>query len=289
MDEIILDVFDASFRYPDAPAYSLKHINFQVRKGEFLVIMGENGAGKTTLCKMLSGIIPHSQEGVYFGDVTICGLNSKEHTLPELCQHIGIVLDDPESQIFTTEVLDEVAFSAENLEIPTDEIQRNADWALQVVRMAGYEEKDPTRLSGGQKQRVAIASALTMQPEILILDEPTSQLDPIGTIEVFQVVRELKEKYNMTIIMVTHKSEEIAQFADRVLVLHEGEVLAMDTPQRIFRNKEIVDKAWLAVPQVSMVAVELEQSGIPLDAFPVRLEEGVEVFSALLQETEARI
>ena len=276
MDEIILDVFDASFRYPNAPAYSLKHINFQVRKGEFLVIMGENGAGKTTLCKMLSGIIPHSQEGVYFGDVTICGLNSKEHTLPELCQHIGIVLD-------------EVAFGAENLEIPTDEIQRNADWALQVVRMAGYEEKDPTRLSGGQKQRVAIASALTMQPEILILDEPTSQLDPIGTIEVFQVVRELKEKYNMTIIMVTHKSEEIAQFADRVLVLHEGEVLAMDTPQRIFRNKEIVDKAWLAVPQVSMVAVELEQSGIPLDAFPVRLEEGVEVFSALLQETEARI
>ena len=136
---------------------------------------------------------------------------------------------------------------------------------------------------------MAIASALTMQPEILILDEPTSQLDPIGTIEVFQVVRELKEKYNMTIIMVTHKSEEIAQFADRVLVLHEGEVLAMDTPQRIFRNKEIVDKAWLAVPQVSMVAVELEQSGIPLDAFPVRLEEGVEVFSALLQETEARI
>ena len=94
MDEIILDVFDASFRYPNAPAYSLKHINFQVRKGEFLVIMGENGAGKTTLCKMLSGIIPHSQEGVYFGDVTICGLNSKEHTLPELCQHIGIVLDD---------------------------------------------------------------------------------------------------------------------------------------------------------------------------------------------------
>ncbi|MCI8479055.1 MAG: ATP-binding cassette domain-containing protein [Oscillospiraceae bacterium] len=282
MAEIMVRVENASFRYPNAKEYNLKNINFEVEKGEFLVIMGENGAGKTTLCKVLSGIIPHSQEGSYFGDVTICGLNSKEHALSTLTQHIGIVLDDPESQLFTTEVLDEVAFGAENLELPVDEIRRNAQWAIDVVRMQGYEEKDPTRLSGGQKQRVAIASALTMQPEILILDEPTSQLDPIGTLEVFQVVRELKETYHMTIIMVTHKSEEIAQFADRVLVLHAGEVLAQGTPQEIFRNQEVLDKAWLAIPQASEVCVALEQQGIALNGFPVVLEEGVQQIGQLL-------
>lgn len=286
MGEIIVNVENASFRYPNAKEYNLKNISFSVEKGAFLVVMGENGAGKTTLCKMLSGIIPHSQEGSYFGDVTICGLNSKEHELSTLSQHIGIVLDDPESQIFTTEVLDEVAFGAENLELPAEEIRRNAAWAIEVVRMQGYEEKDPTRLSGGQKQRVAIASALTMQPQILILDEPTSQLDPIGTVEVFQVIRELKEKYNMTIIMVTHKSEEIAQYADKVLVLHAGEVLAQGTPQEIFRNRQVIDKAWLAVPQVSEVCVKLEERGFELPGFPVVLEEGAALLGGLLEKKE---
>ena len=283
MSEIIVHVDNASFRYPNAKEYNLKNVSFDVEKGEFLVIMGENGAGKTTLCKVLSGIIPHSQEGSFFGDVTICGLNSKEHELSTLCQRVGIVLDDPESQIFTTEVLDEVAFGAENLERPVEEIRQDAQWAIEVVRMQGYEEKDPTRLSGGQKQRVAIASALTMRPEILILDEPTSQLDPIGTIEVFQVIRELKEKYNMTIIMVTHKSEEIAQFADRVLVLHAGEVLAQGTPREIFRNRGVIDAAWLAVPQVSEVCVELEKRGITLSEFPVVLEEGEQILGRMLR------
>ena len=205
MNENLIEVKNLSFRYPNSEEYNLKNVSFEVKRGEFLVVMGENGAGKTTLCKALCGIIPHSQEGVCWGDVFLDGENTKEQKLAYLCKRIGIVLDDPESQIFTTEVQDEVAFGAENLEMPVEEIAKNVKWAIDVVRMNGYEENDPTQLSGGQKQRVAIASAIAMLPSVLILDEPTSQLDPIGTVEVFEVIRAIKEKYDITIIMVTHK------------------------------------------------------------------------------------
>ncbi len=284
MSEVVLKVDNASFRYPNAKEYSLQNISFEVKKGDFIAVMGENGAGKTTLCKLLCGIIPHSQEGMLWGDVFLAGENTKEHKLSYLCKQVGIVLDDPESQIFTTEVQDEVAFAAENLEMPVEEIRRNVQWAIHTVRMDGYEKNDPTRLSGGQKQRVSIAAAIATVPSVLILDEPTSQLDPIGTVEVFEVIRELKEKHNITIVMVTHKSEEIVRFADKVLVLHKGEVLAMDTPQAIFTNKEITDKAWLAIPQVTEVFDKLSERGLYEGCSPLTVEDGKGAFEALLQE-----
>lgn len=188
---------------------------------------------------------------------------------------IGIVLEDPETQLFTTKVFNEVAFGAENLGLPREEIIKRAKWALKVVRLEGYEERHPTMLSGGQKQRVAIASALTMRPDIMVLDEPTSQLDPIGTIEVFEVVKELKQKYGMTIIMVTHKSEEIAAFADNVLVINQGELLTFGTPKEVFSNKEVIKKAWITIPQVSSLYLDLLDKGLQLEEFPILPEEGV--------------
>ena len=280
MEDIIV-LEHASYRYPEAEDYTLKDISFSVKKGEFVALMGENGAGKTTLCQLLTGIIPKSQGGKLLGKVVIAGMNTVEHELSILSQKTGIVLDDPETQLFTTKVLSEVAFGAENIEMPREEIKERIAWALRVVRLKGYEDRAPTALSGGQKQRVAIATALVTKPDLLILDEPTSQLDPIGTTEVFSVVRELKEEYGMTIVLASHKSEEIVEFADKVAVLHQGRLLAYGTPRDVLRDQEIVKKAWLRPPQVTEFAHYMENKGMPLKNLPFTIDQAAEEIAAL--------
>lgn len=284
MEDIIV-LEHASYRYPEAEDYTLKDISFSVKKGEFVALMGENGAGKTTLCQLLTGIIPKSQGGKLLGKVVIAGMNTVEHELSILSQKTGIVLDDPETQLFTTKVLSEVAFGAENIEMPKEEIKERIAWALRIVRLEGYENRAPTALSGGQKQRVAIATALVTKPDLLILDEPTSQLDPIGTTEVFSVVRELKEKYGMTIVLASHKSEEIVEFADKVAVLHQGQLLAYGTPQDVLRDQEIVKKAWLRLPQVTEFAHYMGNKGMPLKNLPFTVDQAAEEIAALSSES----
>jgi len=275
-DIIVLD--HASYRYPLSDEYSLRDISLNIKRGEFVALMGENGAGKTTLCQLLTGIIPKSQGGKLLGRVVVAGMDTKEHELSVISQKIGIVLDDPETQLFTTKVLSEVAFGAENIEMPKEQILERIAWALKVVRMEGYENCAPTELSGGQKQRVAIATALVIKPDILILDEPTSQLDPMGTVEVFNVIRELKEEYGMTIVISSHKSEEIVEFADKVIVLSQGELLAFGTPEKVLSDVEIVKRAWLHLPQVTSFANYLQKKDMPLNKLPFTVEQAVNAF-----------
>ncbi len=275
--EHVIEVKGLYYRYPRGKEYVLRDINFTVDKGEFLAVTGENGAGKTTLSLLLAGIIPNSQGGKMLGDVIVNGLNTKEHKLSELSQNVGVVLEDPETQLFTTKVINEVCFGAENLKMDPAKIKERAKWAMDVVTMTGYDDRPPTMLSGGQKQRVAIAAALTMGPDILVLDEPTSQLDPVGTGEVFRVIQMLKDYYGMTIVMITHNSEEIARFADRVLVLNKGEVLAQGTPREIFGDIETLKKAWVSAPQSSMVAMTMAAQGEEMtEELPITLDEGIE-------------
>ena len=275
--EHVIEVKGLYYRYPRGKEYVLRDINFTVDKGEFLAVTGENGAGKTTLSLILAGIIPNSQGGKMLGDVIVNGLNTKEHKLSELSQNVGVVLEDPESQLFTTKVINEICFGAENLKMDPEKIKERAKWAMEVVTLTGYDDRRPTMLSGGQKQRVAIAAALTMGPDIMVLDEPTSQLDPVGTGEVFQVIQMLKETYGMTIVMITHNSEEIARFADRVLVLNKGEVLAQGTPREIFGDIETLKKAWVSAPQSSMVSLTMAAEGEAMtEELPITLDEGIE-------------
>ncbi|MFH1635229.1 MAG: ABC transporter ATP-binding protein, partial [Chloroflexota bacterium] len=159
-----------------------------VPKGELLAVMGENGAGKSTFCQILNGIIPHSAGGRLRGTVLIEGIDTQESSVGQLSTKVGIVLEDPETQLFTTSVLNEVAFGPENLLMPVDEILERAKRVLKLVRLDGYEDRPPTNLSGGQKQRLAIAAGLVMQPSILVLDESTSQIDPLGVVEVLSLV-----------------------------------------------------------------------------------------------------
>lgn len=268
-----IEMIDVSYRYPRSKKVVIKDLNLTVKKGEFIAVMGENGAGKSTFCQILNGIIPHSLYGKLKGNIRIHGLDTQETPISILATKIGIVLDDPENQLFTTSVLSEVAFGPENLNIPVDEIRERIRWALEVVGLTGFENRMPNALSGGQKQRLVIAAALAMAPSILVLDEATSQIDPLGVFEVLNLVKELNEKYNMTIVMTTDQSEEVTRLVDRVIVLDNGQIVGEGTPREVFSDTKLFSRFMIRTPQVSQLGTQLMEAGFPLPVFPVTVEE----------------
>ena len=256
----VVEIQDLHYRYPpltpggEAPPV-LRGVDLQVERGEFLAIMGRTGAGKTTLCQAMNGIVPQSTGGVIRGRVAVLGLDARAVPVAELAVRVGFVFQDVESQLFSMTVEDEVAFGPESLGLDPREIAERVDWALAVVHMGPQRRRSPFHLSGGQKQRVAIAAALAMRPEVLILDEPSSGLDPVGKREVFAAVQGLKRERQMTIIMVEHDSEKVAEFADRVAILHEGRIACAGEPQRVFAGEaDLLWEAGVAMPQVSELA-----------------------------------
>lgn len=261
------------------------HLTFQIKQGEFVAVMGENGASKSTICQMMNGIIPNSIGGRLSGQVLIHGMNTKETGIAELATKVGIVLEDPETQLFTTSVKSEVAFGPENLSLPPEEIEERVRWALDVVRLSDYKDRLPSSLSGGQKQRLAIAANIAMRPDILVLDEATSQLDPVGVEEVLSVVRELNQKYGMTILMATDASEMIARLMDRVLVLNQGQLEADGTPREIFADSALFKKLMIRSPQVSQLATQLKNEAHPLSTFPITVAEAGQGLQVLLKGT----
>ena len=269
MNDTIVDVHDLSFSYPDG-SKALVRTNMKVSKGEIVAIMGANGAGKTTLCHHLTGVIPNIYQGTTEGKVVVAGMDVSEHPVYELAQKISFVTQDPEGQLINPDVLMEVAFGSENLGVPREEIMRRAKWALEAVGLQGLESRSPSELSGGQKQRLVLAAGLSMQPELLVLDEPTSQLDPIGTTEVLNSLVDLKKKYNMTTILTTHASEEMLGFADRVIVLSKGELISQGTPREVFSQVELLDKAGVQVPQIALFGHRIA----PSKPTPMTIAEG---------------
>lgn len=285
-EEPYITISDVSYRYPDAKHYALEELSLTIYKGESIVILGEHLAGKSTFCQILNGVIPNLKGGEMKGSVIVGGLNTQEASAAEMAQKVGIVLQDPEAQLFTTKVISEVAFGLENLCFDVDEILERVRWALQIMRLDGFENRPPTSLSGGQKQRLAIAAALAMRPEVLVLDEATSQLDPMGTTEVFSLVQELNKKYNMTIIIATHKIEKAVQFADRVLILHQHQLVAQGVPQEIFQDTKLLEQTNIPLPQVSQLATYLEECSLRLAEFPTTIEQARERIEQLFQRSE---
>ncbi len=273
MSETVIKLENVSYHYPRAKRWALAKINVEIGRGEFIAVMGENGAGKTTLCQCINGTVPNYHEGVLKGRVEVLGFDTQACKTTDLADKVGMVLDDPESQLFTTSVRNEVAFGAENLCIPADEILRRVDWALGIVGLSEFIDQAPTALSGGQKQRLAIATNLAMTPAVLVLDEPTSQLDPVGTRDVFEVIRELRETEKMTIVIATHKSEEIAEFADKVLVLKDGHVVAFDEPHAIFNNANLMQECNIRPPQVSELTSYLRERGYEIGSKPILMQD----------------
>jgi len=263
VDDIVV-VEELHFAYPplmsgEEPVPVLKGINLRVRRGECLAIMGPTGAGKTTLCLALNGIVPHLTGGTFEGSVTVAGMNTRNHGPGEMSRIVGIVFQNPESQLFNMTVEDEVAFGPEGLGLPRNELRERVDWALRAVGIEHLRRRSPLQLSGGQKQRVALASILAIRPQVLVLDEPTAELDPLGRDEFFAALRELRAEAETTVIMVEQDGERVAEFADRVVVLVDGKVKLEGTPKELFSQVELVQEMGLDIPQVSELAHKLNQ------------------------------
>ena len=272
MDPVIA-AENLSFTYPNAARPALNGISFAVRAGEFLGITGPAGAGKSTLTLCLNGIIPHFQEGAFQGKVLIDGRDSFAVSCAELAHSIGSVFQDPEAQIVAPSVEEEIAFGLENLAVAPAEIDRRIDEALELIGIATLRHRSTAELSGGQKQRVAIAAAVALQPRILILDEPTSELDPLGTKEVFEVLQALNQRLGMTIIMVEQKINIMMEYIQRLIILNAGTVIADQSPRQIIARPELLLDIGLKPPPVSELAFGLKKSGFYTAELPLTVDE----------------
>ena len=259
--EIAVKIENLSFTYSGGEKPALNKINLEIKRGEYLGIMGLNGAGKTTLGLSINGIVPQSTMGIYEGSVIVEGLDTATTPVREMARTVGIVFDNPEFQMSQVSAAEEVALGLENLGVPNEEMPPRVGAALGTVGLAGVEERSPMGLSGGQQQRLAIASVLAMQPKILFMDEPTSNLDPIGKEEVFELARKLNREEGMTVIVAEHEAEVLAAYADRIVVLHQGEIVMIGTPSEVFSRGAELAKIGLRVPQATELALSLAAAG----------------------------
>jgi energy-coupling factor transport system ATP-binding protein len=258
MRKQIAEMKHVSFRYDSGANWALSDINMSVYEGEWLAIVGHNGSGKSTLAKLLNGLQFAEQ-----GSIVVCGNQINEDTIWDVRRQIGMVFQNPDNQFVGTTVQDDVAFGLENIGLDRATMVQRVQESLEKVKMKDFLNQEPHHLSGGQKQRVAIAGVLALQPAIIILDEATSMLDPIGRIEVLDTVRKLKEEKIMTVLSITHDLDEAAR-ADRIIVMNQGKVYREGTPEEIFQLDEELIKLGLDMPFSVKAGKMLRQKGIHL-------------------------
>ena len=259
----------------------LKDINIEIKKGSFTAVLGHNGSGKSTLAKHFNAILLPSGGKVY-----VKGMDTAdENNIFNIRQSAGMVFQNPDNQMVAALVEDEVAFAPENLGVEPKEIRRRVDECLEIVNMTKYARSSPSKLSGGQKQRVAIASVLAMNPEILILDEPTAMLDPKGRSEVIKTIKMLNEEKDITVVLITHYMDEAAP-ADRTVVIDDGEIVLDGTPKEVFKNVEKLKSLGLDVPQVTELAYELRKMGIEISDDVLTVDECFDEIIRILGETK---
>jgi energy-coupling factor transport system ATP-binding protein len=270
----VLELLDVTFKYQLAKETILENISLSIEKGEFVALVGRNGVGKTTLCSIMRGLIPTFHTGTMSGKVLLHGLDINEMSIGDLALHIGFVFQNPFVQVSGVKqtVFEEVAYGLENLGVERSEIIRRVEEMLHQLNIEHLRSKHPMQLSGGQSQRVALASVLVMDPEILIIDEPTSQLDPQGTEEVFETIRLLKER-KKTIILVEHKVDWVAEYADRVIVINDKHIVKDASASEVFSDPMLLHTG-NNLPQVALLALKLRESKkFDLDRIPTTLDE----------------
>lgn len=278
-------VEDVTYSYPTKENV-LKHISFKVKRGEVLGIIGPNGAGKTTLCLSLNGIVPQFFGGRMSGRVIVAGMDTLEHTIAELSTKVGIVFQDPLDQLsgVATTLEEEVAFGLAMLGFPKEEIDKRVKKAIETVGLKGLEGRSPYELSGGQQQRLAIATVLAVKPEILVLDEPTAQLDPIGKFEVFETIKELAAG-GQTIIVAEHEIEELATFADEIIALYDGEMVLKGQGKRVLSSVEKLKEIGVDPPSVTELTYVLrnELKISQQEEYPITLDEAVKLYGEVFK------
>lgn len=255
----------------------LKGIDIEIHKGQFVAIVGHNGSGKSTLAKHFNAVLLPSGGKVYVENMD----TSDEELMFAIRRHVGMVFQNPDNQLVATIVEEDVAFAPENLGVESNEIRERVDDALKTVGMYEHRLEAPHLLSGGQKQRIAIAGILAMQPEYIILDEPTAMLDPIGRREVLSTISRLNKEKNMTIVIITHYMEEAAM-ADRVIVMRDGRVLLDDVPKKVFVQTDKLKSTGLDIPQTTQLVNELADEGLAVSRDAISVDECVEEILKLI-------
>jgi len=277
----IIEATGLTYTYPGANKPSLREVALTIEKGEFAILTGPSGCGKTTLCRCFNGLIPHFYSGESKGNLRVADLNVSEHTIGEMAKHVGLVFQNPENQLFALSVEKDVAFGLENLGMAREMMRERVDWALKMTGIEDLRERAPHELSGGQQQRVAIASVLAMQPEIIVFDEPTSFLDPLGAQKIFEVISHLNKTLGITVILVEHRLDLAAKYSNHVIIMDEGRTVLDGEPKAIFNSEQ----AWLlgvGIPKAVRLWRLLEENGVHLKDVPISSEEATQYLREVL-------
>ena len=277
MNNVIIDVRDVTFRYEGALSDAVSHLSLKIREGEFVAILGRNGCGKSTLAKLMNALLLPT-----VGEITVNGLVAKsEDDCFKVRSSCGMVFQNPDNQIVTTIVEEDCAFGLENMGVAPSLIRKRVDEALAAVGMSERAHTSPAMLSGGQKQRVAVAGVLAMRPKIIVFDESTAMLDPIGRRDVFGLARKLNREEGITIVWITHFMEEAVQ-ADRVVVMDRGQIALEDSPRKVFAQMDKVLALGLDVPEMMKLSARLNASGLRLPRELMTVDEMTEQLMGML-------
>ncbi len=280
-----------TFAYGEEGQNVVHDIAIDLPEGRVLLITGPSGAGKTTICRAANGLIPHEFKGKMRGQVTIAGkYNSRKFGVSALSKIVGVLQQDPETQLFNPTVEDEIVFGACNYGLPVDTIRERTRHLLELTRLSAHSRKNPHNLSGGQQQACALAAILSFDPATLILDEPTSNVDPLGSQEVLALVARLAREEGRTTLLVEHKLEELVHLVDEMMVIDKGKILHRGTVREVLEHVEYIDAVGLSVPQVTLLAARLRSAGWPLETLPLDIDEAIAVLKPLVdQESLARL
>jgi len=278
----IIETKGLTYTYPGGTKTSIRDVSLTIERGEFVILTGPSGCGKTTLCRCFNGLIPHFYVGQLDGELSVAGLKVTEHPIYEMAQRVGLVFQNPENQLFALSVEKDVAFGLENLGVPRDDIRKRVDWALQTTGIEELRERAPHELSGGQQQRVAIACVLAMQPGIMIFDEPTSFLDPLGAKKIFEVINELNKKLGVTVILVEHRLDLASRYADHVIIMDNGKIVLNGKPKEVF-NSETARLIGVGIPKATRLCQMLQENGVRLGGVPTSSDEATQLLREVLK------
>jgi energy-coupling factor transporter ATPase len=269
----VIETKSLTYTYPGATKPSITDVTIEVEKGEFVLITGPSGCGKTTLCRTFNGLIPQFYQGELKGEIIVAGLDAAKHPTYEMAKQVGLVFQNPENQLFALSVEKDVAFGLENLGFPREEMRKRVDWALNLTGIYDLRERSPHEMSGGQQQRVAIAAVLAMQPQIIVLDEPTSFLDPLSAERIFEVIHELNKKLGFTVILVEHRLDLTAKYANHIIIMDQGKVHFDGETRAILANEE-TRLMGVGVPKATLLYEMLKKGGANIESeIPLSSEE----------------
>ena len=276
----IIRANNLTFTYTGASKPSIQEVSIDISPGEFVVLTGPSGCGKTTICRCLNGLIPNFYSGDFAGELLVDGMNVKEHTTAELSTYVGLVFQNPENQLFSLSIERDVAFGPENLGLSREETRKRVDWALDATGITELKDKPPYELSGGQQQRAAIAAVLAMQPKVMVLDEPTSFLDPKSALDILGVISNLNKQLGITIILVEHRLDIVSKHANRVMIMDDGRIVLDGTPRDVYGEQARL--IGIGLPRVTTLFNLLRKESLEFSHTPTTVDDAASQLRKML-------